>query len=252
MKNIIILTDHNIGSKVVNLLQTQKTKYFKVLDIYTTKTNNEGFWRPIDHLFVRGKKIKTFRNDKSFIQDISKKKVDYMFLLSWKYKIPKKVISKVNYGIINLHYSLLPNYRGVYPVNNAIIHGEKESGVTFHWINYKIDLGHILHQKKLNIESYDTASSLIRKLDNLAFKEFKKIWLGKIKLSKKNKLAINSSLYYSKRDYLKHDQLDLKKKYYAVDLINLIRGKTFMNKSNLYYLDRNNKKINIVVKFLKQ
>jgi len=249
MKNIIILTDHNIGFKVINLILSQKTKCFRVLDIYTTKTNNMGFWKPIKNLFIGKKKIKVFKNNELFLQDILRKKVNYIFLLSWKYIIPNKILSKVSHGVINLHYSLLPKYRGVYPVNNSIIHGEKETGITFHFINSKIDAGFNIHQKKINIEFNDTTSSLIKKLDNLALKEFKKIWLGKIKLTKKKFFKSKSTSYFSKNDFLKSDKLDIKKKYYVIDLINLIRGKTFMNKSSLYYKDENKKKINISIKF---
>ena len=58
------------------------------------------------------------------------------------WKIPKK-------GTINLHASILPNYRGAAPINWAIINGEKESGVTTFFINEKIDTGFKMSSKTI-------------------------------------------------------------------------------------------------------
>ena len=53
MKNIIICADHNIGFKVLDYISQNHSMYFNVIDIYTTKTNDQGFWKPLK----RNKKI---------------------------------------------------------------------------------------------------------------------------------------------------------------------------------------------------
>jgi methionyl-tRNA formyltransferase len=73
-------------------------------------------------------------------------------------------------GTINLHASLLPNYRGAAPINWAIINGEKETGVTSFFIQHEIDTGNILLQENIEIESDDTAGSLHDKLMDLGAK----------------------------------------------------------------------------------
>ena len=66
--------------------------------------------------------------------------------------IPKEVIESIPLGIINLHSSLLPKYRGANPIFWAIRNGEKEFGITVHYLNERIDEGDIILQKKIPIE----------------------------------------------------------------------------------------------------
>ncbi len=253
MKNVIICADHNIGFNVINYILKNNSKLFNIIDIYTTTTNNQGFWKPLKGNKKFRKSIKIFYDNKQFYNDIKLQNIDYIFLISWKHLISESIIAKINIGIINLHYSLLPKYRGVYPVNNSIIYGEKISGITYHWINKNIDCGSIIYQKNLKIESIDTASSLLKRLDKLAFKKFKRIWSGKIKLViRKNPINELNSQYYSKKDFELTNELDLSKEYLALELLNLIRGKTFKNRSSLYYIDNNNEKIFIALKFFKE
>ena len=70
--------------------------------------------------------------------------------------VPKDVIKSIPLGIINLHPSLLPKYRGANPIFWAIRNGEKEFGITVHYLNEKIDAGDIIMQKKIPIEDYET------------------------------------------------------------------------------------------------
>jgi methionyl-tRNA formyltransferase len=63
-------------------------------------------------------------------------------------------------GTINVHGSLLPQYRGAAPINWAIINGEKETGVTTFQLQHEIDTGHILLQSRLPIGEAETAGEL--------------------------------------------------------------------------------------------
>jgi len=65
--------------------------------------------------------------------------------------LPEAVISIPKIGSINLHGSLLPKYRGAAPIHWAVINGEKETGVTTFFIQYKIDTGNIILQQKMSI-----------------------------------------------------------------------------------------------------
>lgn len=71
--------------------------------------------------------------------------------------IPKK-------AIVNVHFSLLPKYRGAAPVHWAIIKGEKETGVTVQHLAKKLDSGDIVLQEKVPIAGEDTAGTLTEKL----------------------------------------------------------------------------------------
>ncbi len=79
--------------------------------------------------------------------------VAFRMLPAAVWKLPKR-------GTFNLHASLLPNYRGAAPINWAIIHGEKKSGVTTFLIDEEIDTGNILLQEEVEIPEDWTAGDL--------------------------------------------------------------------------------------------
>lgn len=74
--------------------------------------------------------------------------------------LPEIVWNMPTLGTINLHGSLLPQYRGAAPINWAIINGEKETGVTTFKLQQEIDTGNILLQEKILIGENDTAGEL--------------------------------------------------------------------------------------------
>jgi methionyl-tRNA formyltransferase len=82
-------------------------------------------------------------------------------------KLPEAVWVLPSIGTINLHASLLPQYRGAAPINWAIINGENESGVTTFFISHKIDTGDIIMQEKTTVDDTDTAGTLHDKLSLL-------------------------------------------------------------------------------------
>ncbi|WP_231490050.1 methionyl-tRNA formyltransferase [Pedobacter sp. Leaf170] len=81
--------------------------------------------------------------------------------------LPEVVWAMPPKGTINLHGSLLPQYRGAAPINHAIINGEKESGVTTFFLTHEIDTGDIIQSANVAIESTDTAGDLHDKLMNV-------------------------------------------------------------------------------------
>src|SRR5947208_865176 len=74
--------------------------------------------------------------------------------------LPEVVWNMPPMGTINLHASLLPQYRGAAPINWAIINGEKETGVTTFKLQQEIDAGNILLQEKIEIGENETAGEL--------------------------------------------------------------------------------------------
>jgi len=78
--------------------------------------------------------------------------------------MPEVVWNMPPMGTINVHGSLLPQYRGAAPINWAIINGEKETGVTTFKLKHEIDTGDILLQKKVAIQEDDTAGTMHDKL----------------------------------------------------------------------------------------
>lgn len=84
--------------------------------------------------------------------------------------LPEVVWDMPKYGTINLHASLLPQYRGAAPINWAVINGEKESGVTTFLLQHEIDTGNVLFSEKVPVGDNMTAGELHDELMNVGAK----------------------------------------------------------------------------------
>ena len=97
--------------------------------------------------------------NKNFIDDLKVLNADLFIVVAFR-MLPKIIWEIPKKGTVNLHASILPNYRGAAPINWAIINGEKESGVTTFFINEKIDAGDVLLIEKTKIKDGQTAGEL--------------------------------------------------------------------------------------------
>ena len=104
--------------------------------------------------------------DPEFLTSLKAWKADVFIVVAFR-MLPKEVWQIPAKGTINLHASLLPNYRGAAPINWAIIQGESVSGVSTFFIDEKIDTGKLLLQKTVDLEESETAGSLHDKLADL-------------------------------------------------------------------------------------
>ena len=98
-----------------------------------------------------------------FVKNLKKISADAFVVVAFR-MLPKLVWSIPNLGTINLHASLLPNYRGAAPINWVLINGEESTGVTTFLINEQIDTGLILMQKEIFISKTDNTETLSNKL----------------------------------------------------------------------------------------
>jgi len=101
--------------------------------------------------------------DENFITKLNQLQADIQIVVAFR-MLPEIVWSLPKYGTINLHASLLPQYRGAAPINWAIINGETITGVTTFFINDKIDTGNILFDDEVEILPSDTFGDLHNKL----------------------------------------------------------------------------------------
>lgn len=97
--------------------------------------------------------------DPGFIKELQNLNADLQIVVAFR-MLPEVVWNMPPMGTINLHGSLLPQYRGPAPINRAIINGEKETGVTIFKLQHAIDTGNILLQKKIAIGDTETAGEL--------------------------------------------------------------------------------------------
>ncbi|MFC1606390.1 methionyl-tRNA formyltransferase [Candidatus Latescibacterota bacterium] len=101
--------------------------------------------------------------DPAFIQRLSALKADLFYVTAFRI-LPTEVFSIPPDGTINLHASLLPDYRGAAPINHAIINGDTETGLTTFYIEKTIDTGDVILNKPVSIGPNETAGELAARL----------------------------------------------------------------------------------------
>jgi methionyl-tRNA formyltransferase len=101
--------------------------------------------------------------DPEFIENLRNLNADLFIVVAFR-MLPAVVWKLPKIGTINLHASLLPQYRGSAPINHAIINGEKTTGVTTFFIDDKIDTGSIILREEVPIFSFENAGDLHERL----------------------------------------------------------------------------------------
>jgi len=101
--------------------------------------------------------------DSAFVEELRRYEADLQIVVAFR-MLPELVWNMPPLGTINVHASLLPNYRGAAPINWAIMNGEAETGVTTFALQHEIDTGNILMQSKVHITTDDNVGTLYEKL----------------------------------------------------------------------------------------
>ena len=107
-------------------------------------------------------------NDPAVVGELAALAPDMIFSFYFRDVLKRDVLRLAPRGALNLHGSLLPRYRGRCPINWALIHGERETGVTLHYMAARPDTGDIVAQRAVAIADEDTALSLNQKLADAA------------------------------------------------------------------------------------
>ena len=102
-------------------------------------------------------------NEKKCIDKIKELNADLGVVCSYNYLLNKEFLSTTKMGYINCHPSLLPNYRGAMPYFHIIKNGEKQSGITLHFMDESFDTGDIVYQKEFNILPWETMGTLFNR-----------------------------------------------------------------------------------------
>lgn len=106
-------------------------------------------------------------NDVKFVKKIKELEPDILVTVNFEQILKKDIISIPSLGCINTHASLLPKYRGRAPLNWAIINGEKQTGVTVHYIALGIDTGDIVAQKVIDIAENEYIEDILEKVKSI-------------------------------------------------------------------------------------
>ena len=99
-----------------------------------------------------------------FVETLKKLEPDMIIVAAFGQIIPKTILDMPKYGCLNIHASLLPKYRGAAPIQQAVIDGEKESGVTIMQMGVGLDTGDMISQAVVPLAEDETGGSLFDKL----------------------------------------------------------------------------------------
>ncbi len=151
----------------VRSLQKIVEEGFNVVGVITAPDKPSGRGMQVNESAVKKyaslKGLKVLQPEKlkniDFIKELKQLNADVQIVVAFR-MLPEVIWNMPPMGTINLHASLLPQYRGAAPINWAIINGEKETGVTTFKLQQDIDTGNILLQKKIAIRDDETAGEL--------------------------------------------------------------------------------------------
>ena len=155
------------GSNLKNLIKfSQKKKQFKIKLVISNKNDAKGL------IFANQNKINTkvynfkkrSQDEKKILNILLKEKIQIICLAGFMKILSKNFIKKFNGKIINIHPSLLPNYKGLNTHRRALDNNEKYSGCSVHFVNSKLDSGKIILQKKVKILKNDTPKKLQKRI----------------------------------------------------------------------------------------
>ncbi|MBQ9776706.1 MAG: bifunctional UDP-4-amino-4-deoxy-L-arabinose formyltransferase/UDP-glucuronic acid oxidase ArnA [Lentisphaeria bacterium] len=166
----VVFAYHNIGRAGIEALRRNG---FEISAVFTHKDNaNENIWFGSVAELAGEYGIPVFApedvNHPVWAARIKAMAPDFIFSFYYRNMLSEEILAVPAKGALNLHGSLLPKYRGRVPINWAIINGEKETGVTLHYMTRKADAGDIVDQEKIDITNDDTAKTLFGKAEKAA------------------------------------------------------------------------------------
>jgi methionyl-tRNA formyltransferase len=160
--------------------------------------------------------------NRNFISRIASLKPDIIVVVAYGKLLPAEILELPKHGCLNVHASLLPQYRGAAPMQWALLNGEKESGVTIMRIDASLDTGDIILQKKIGITEDDDVLSLSKKMfaagSALLLEALERIKKGKAKYLPQE----NSEATYAPAVVRENGQIDWQKS--APEIHNLVRA----------------------------
>lgn len=146
--------------------------------------------------------------EEKFITELKALNADLQIVVAFR-MLPEVIWNMPSLGTINLHGSLLPQYRGAAPINRAVMNGEKETGVSTFFLQQEIDTGKIIFQEKTPIAENETAGDIHDRLKHigaeLILKTVKAIETGKYPQIDQNTLITPNTNIHSAPKIFKED-----------------------------------------------
>ena len=155
------------GSNLKSLIKFSKLKKSPISINLIISNNPKSKGLKYANIFKIKKKIfslKKITDEKKILFELKKDKIDLICLAGYMKILSKNFIKNFKGKILNIHPSLLPKFKGLNTHERVIKNNEKYSGCTVHFVNYKLDSGKIILQKKVKIKKNDTPKKLAKRI----------------------------------------------------------------------------------------
>jgi len=144
---------------------------YEILGVVTTLDEPVGrkqiLTAPPTKILAEKNGLKVWQPEKlsdDFLEELADANADLFIVAAYGKIIPQKFLDLPKFGCLNVHPSLLPKYRGASPIQSALLHGEKETGVTIMKMDAEMDHGPIVTSDKRQVTREDTQETLMEKL----------------------------------------------------------------------------------------
>lgn len=162
---ILVFAYHDVGYECLDLL-IQNDEYIVAVITHRDDPNEERWFRSVAAL-AKKYDIPVYTpetvNTPEWIEKIRSWEPDLIFSFYYRNMIAQEILDLPKLGAFNMHGSLLPKYRGRAPMNWAVLHGEKQTGVTLHHMVKSPDAGDIVDQEAVSILAEDTTQDVFKK-----------------------------------------------------------------------------------------
>ena len=166
MTHAVVFAYHNVGVRCLSVMLAHH------VDVPLVVTHNdnpaEKIWFDSVAQLTARHRLPTLTPDDPNAPDIVARvralRPDFLFSFYYRHMLKTALLASTKHGALNMHGSLLPQYRGRVPVNWAVINGEIETGATLHYMTEKPDAGDIVDQQAVPILPDDTAFDVFRKV----------------------------------------------------------------------------------------
>jgi methionyl-tRNA formyltransferase len=166
---VLLASSSEVSIDVLNFLQTQKGVQLKCVVTNPDKATGRGQsvtqnqvaqWCEENEV-----EVKKVESNGEFLEIVKNFGIELVITVAYGHILKDPLLSAPKHGCINLHYSLLPRYRGAAPVQWAILDGEDKTGVTVFKLDSGMDTGPIYLKEELEIQSHERTDQLIKRLN---------------------------------------------------------------------------------------
>lgn len=156
-----------------DILENLINKNFNIIACLTQEDKKQGRGKKIQPPPVKISALKhnipilqanSLKNNNAILNQLNKLKPDLMIVVAYGIILRKEVLTLPKFGCINVHASILPQWRGAAPIQYSILKNNKKTGISIMKMDEGLDTGPVFKIKTINIEPIDTTHSLTKKL----------------------------------------------------------------------------------------